>query len=46
MPELPEVEVTKKSLEDCLKGQSIKSIDIREKRLRWNLNQTDLNNLI
>ncbi len=46
MPELPEVEVTKKSLEDCLKGRSIKSIDIREKRLRWNLNQTDLNNLV
>ena len=46
MPELPEVEVTKKSLEDCLKGRSIKSIDIREKRLRWNLNQTDLNNII
>ena len=46
MPELPEVEVTKKSLEDCLKGRSITSIDIREKRLRWNLNQTDLNNII
>ncbi len=35
MPELPEVEVTKQSLEQHLQGQCIKSINIREKRLRW-----------
>ena len=32
MPELPEVEVTKQSLEQHLQGQCIKSINIREKR--------------
>ncbi len=46
MPELPEVEVTKQSLEQHLQGQYIKSINIREKRLRWDLDQTTLNSLL
>ena len=46
MPELPEVEVTKQSLEQHLQGQCIKSINIREKRLRWDLDQTTLNSLL
>jgi len=46
MPELPEVEVTKQSLEQHLQGQYIKSINIREKRLRWDLDQTALNSLL
>ena len=46
MPELPEVEVTKQSLEQYLQGQYIKSINIREKRLRWDLDQKTLNYLL
>jgi|TARA_B100001750_G_scaffold68867_1_gene54946 formamidopyrimidine-DNA glycosylase len=46
MPELPEVEVTRQSLEQYLQGQCIKSINIREKRLRWDLDQTTLNRLL
>lgn len=46
MPELPEVEVTKQSLEQSLQGQYIKSINIREKRLRWDLDQKTLNSLL
>ena len=46
MTELPEVEVTKQSLEQHLQGQCIKSINIREKRLRWGLDQTTLNSLL
>ncbi len=46
MPELPEVEVTKQSLEQHLQGQYIKSINIREKRLRWDLDKTTLNSLL
>ena len=46
MPELPEVEVTKQSLEQYLQGQYIKSINIREKRLRWDLDQKTLNCLL
>ena len=46
MPELPEVEVTRQSLENHIQGQYIKSIDIREKRLRWTVDQDALENLL
>jgi len=46
MPELPEVEVTKKSLANHLQGQQIKRIDIRERRLRWPINSSQLKRLI
>lgn len=35
MPELPEVETTRKGIEPFLAGQSISSIDVRNKQLRW-----------
>jgi Formamidopyrimidine-DNA glycosylase len=35
MPELPEVEVTKKALESALKKTSITGVNIRNKKLRW-----------
>ena len=35
MPELPEVEVTKRALSPHLKGNTIEKLDIRETRLRW-----------
>jgi len=46
MPELPEVEVTKKSLANHLQGRQIKRIDIREGRLRWPINSSQLKRLI
>ena len=46
MPELPEVEVTKKSLAKHLQGRQIKRIDIRERRLRWPINSSQLRRLI
>lgn len=35
MPELPEVETTKRGLESFLLGATIESIDVRNGRLRW-----------
>lgn len=35
MPELPEVETTRRGLEPLLVGNSIESFEIREPRLRW-----------
>lgn len=35
MPELPEVETTKRGIEPWLLNQQIKSIDIRQAKLRW-----------
>ena len=35
MPELPEVEVTKRALSPHLEGNTIEKLDIRETRLRW-----------
>jgi formamidopyrimidine-DNA glycosylase len=35
MPELPEVETTRRGLEPLLVGQSIVDLEIREPRLRW-----------
>ena len=35
MPELPEVETTRRGLEPVVVGQSIASLTVRERRLRW-----------
>ena len=35
MPELPEVETTKRGLEPLLVGQTIATVEIRDPRLRW-----------
>lgn len=38
MPELPEVETTRRALEPVLVGQTIAALEIREPRLRWPVN--------
>ena len=35
MPELPEVEITRRGIEPHLKGRMITSVEVREPRLRW-----------
>jgi len=35
MPELPEVETTRRGLEPLLSGQTIRSLEVRQPRLRW-----------
>ena len=35
MPELPEVEITRRGIEPHLKGRTITGVDVREPRLRW-----------
>jgi len=35
MPELPEVEVTRRALAPYVEGQTIESVDVRDTRLRW-----------
>ena len=35
MPELPEVETTRRGLRPFVVGQTIRSIAVREPRLRW-----------
>jgi formamidopyrimidine-DNA glycosylase len=35
MPELPEVEVTRRALAPHVEGQSVRAVDVRETRLRW-----------
>lgn len=35
MPELPEVETTRRGLEPRLKGKILEAVEIRDKRLRW-----------
>jgi formamidopyrimidine-DNA glycosylase len=37
MPELPEVETTRRGLEPALKGRRITEVRVRERRLRWKL---------
>jgi formamidopyrimidine-DNA glycosylase len=41
MPELPEVETTRRGLEKLIVGRSIESLLVRERRLRWPI-RTDL----
>jgi formamidopyrimidine-DNA glycosylase len=35
MPELPEVETTRRGLETLIVGRSIERMRVRERRLRW-----------
>lgn len=35
MPELPEVETTRRGIEPHIRGQSIQSVIVRQRRLRW-----------
>ena len=37
MPELPEVETTRRGIADAVIGQSITAVRVRERRLRWTL---------
>ena len=46
MPELPEVEVTKKALESALKNTSITGVNIRNKKLRWPVEEKKIRNII
>ena len=46
MPELPEVEVTKKALQSALKNTSIKEVNIRNKNLRWPVEEKKIRKLI
>ena len=39
MPELPEVEVTRRALAPHIEGNSVEKLDIRETRLRWPKNR-------
>ena len=45
MPELPEVETTRRGIEPHLKGQTVKGVIIRQARLRWPITR-GLNNKI
>jgi len=40
MPELPEVETTRRGIEPYLLGSTISKIDIRERRMRWPVENT------
>lgn len=35
MPELPEVEVTRRALAPVVEGRTLESVEVRERRLRW-----------
>jgi formamidopyrimidine-DNA glycosylase len=37
MPELPEVEITRRGIEPHLTGQTITAVEVREPRLRWRI---------
>ena len=37
MPELPEVEITRRGIEPHLEGRTITSVEVREPRLRWRI---------
>ena len=41
MPELPEVETTRRGIEPFLSGQTIERIHVRETRLRWPVSLPD-----
>ena len=46
MPELPEVEVVKRSLENLICNLSIKNIEINEKNLRYKVRKKEINQII
>ena len=35
MPELPEVETTRRGLDAHLRGQTVRAVEVRDRRLRW-----------
>ena len=45
MPELPEVEVVKKSLENKLKNLTIKRVNISNNKLRYKINNEKFNKI-
>ena len=45
MPELPEVEVTKKALSFALRDTSIIGVNVRNKKLRWPIEENKIKNL-
>ena len=45
MPELPEVEVVKKSLKKEVSNLTVKKVSINNKNLRYKIKESDLNNL-
>ena len=44
MPELPEVEVTKKALKSALENTSITGVKIRNRNLRWPVEEKKIQN--
>ena len=46
MPELPEVEVVKKSLEKQINNLTIKDVKIRDGNLRYKVKKQDINKII
>ena len=46
MPELPEVEVVKRSLENLISNLSIKNIEINDKNLRYKVRKREINQII
>ncbi len=40
MPELPEVETTRRGIEPALRGRRVKQVVVRERRLRWPVPET------
>ncbi len=46
MPELPEVETTRRGIEPYLKNRTVKSVTVRNPRLRWPIPKTIEKNLI
>jgi len=37
MPELPEVETTRRGIANQITGKTVKTVIVREKRLRWEI---------
>ena len=46
MPELPEVEVVKRSLENLINNLSIKAVEIKEVNLRYKVKKPEINQII
>ena len=46
MPELPEVEVVKRSLENVIINLSIKAVEIKEVNLRYKVKKREINKII
>ncbi len=46
MPELPEVETVRRTLEPVLRGETVRAVNIREPRLRWPLEPIRFNHWV